>query len=286
MLVYDDCRVIDWLGTILNKKGAFVLRIISILLVVLIVVTGCQGSEAPDAPPDPLQLLIDAADNIRSSESFRLYVIQQGAPYFFAIAPSVSELMSVRFRLAQAQYVAPDTIFATASIIAGGLTMEVEIYSEGDDQWFRIPALSVPWQNEDFAPGFNPVTLIAEDSGFQAALTALESLEFVGSENLEDGTPVYHLTGTAHGPDVTALVVGLIEAEGTLPVDVYIHRETGYPVRIVLTQPETITEENPDPTRWVIDVFDVNAEPEITPPAPAAAPENIPDAESTPQTES
>lgn len=230
-----------------------------IYLFVVLLLVGCNT--APDeAPADPLALLTEAATKIRTSETFRLYVEQTGAT---SLIPLV--VGDVEFSFARAQYVAPDQLQATAKLLlVGTAAIEVEIFSRGIEQWYKMPPAG--WVKGDFAPGFNPATLIAEDSGFQAALTALESLEYIGSATLEDGTPVFHLRGIANGPDITALVVGLIQSEGTMPVDVYIHRETHYPVRLVLKQPETVTEEEPEPTTWTIDVYDIDAPAELNPP--------------------
>ena len=53
-----------------------------------------------------------------------------------------------------------------------------------------------------FAPGFNPESLIAEDTGIEAALKSLIDLSYVGETQLENGADVYHLAATANGPDV------------------------------------------------------------------------------------
>ena len=128
-------------------------------------------------------------------------------------------------------------------------------------------ACSLGWRRRcTFAPGFNPRTLIAEDTGFHAALTALIDLQYIGKEELEDGTPVYHLKATANGPDVSSLMVGLVQAAGNVLVDVYINRDTLYPVRFIIIEPETVTEEEPEPTTWTIDVYDINAAPELDDP--------------------
>jgi hypothetical protein len=55
----------------------------------------------------------------------------------------------------------------------------------------------------------------------------------------------------------------MVEATGEVLVDVFIERNQLIPVRFVIVQPNTITEEEPDPTTWTVDVFDVNAKPEI-----------------------
>lgn len=245
-------------------------RILISLCLALLFTAGCGGSSSSSQPtPEPLSLLTEAANNIRVRNTFRLYVEQTGATYEIPIILIQGQPpVNVEFRFANAQYVAPDTLQATARVVVPlvgqQIAQDFDIYSEGATQWYR--ALGTAWLKGDFAPGFNPATLIAEDSGFQAALTALTNLEYIGEETLDDGSPVYHLRGIADGSAVTALVVGLIQTTGDLPVDVFIHRETRLPSRLILTQPETGTEESPEPTTWTIDVYDIDAEPELTPP--------------------
>jgi hypothetical protein len=235
-----------------------------------VLIAGCGGGEGSGDPtPEPLALLTEAANNIRARDTFRLYVEQSGATYEIPVVLAQGQAaINVEFRFARAQYVAPDVLQATARVVIPAvgqqIAQDIDIFSQNMNQWYRL--LGSAWIKGDFAPGFNPATLIAEDSGFQAALTALTELQYVGEETLEDGTPAYHLRGVADGPAVSALVVGLIQAAATLPVDVYIHRETRLPVRLVLTQPETVTEEFPTPTTWTIDVYDVDAPAELTPP--------------------
>lgn len=239
-------------------------HILALSLLLIFVLAACGGEDEPDEPPEPVSLLTDAADNIRAADTFRLDVSQTGAPYQFAVILPGEGVSYVEFRRARAQYVAPERLQASVRVIAAGLPIDIDIFSAAERQWFKVFGLD--WINEDFAPGFDPVTLIAEDSGFQAALAALTDLEYIGVESLEDGTGVYHLRGTARGPDVTNLLVGLIEAEGLVPVDVYIDRNSIYPVRLIITQPETATEDEPEPTTWTIDVYDVDAAPDLTPP--------------------
>ena len=242
------------------------LRTAALMLTVLILVVGCSGDGGNDEPPpDPVALITDAATQIRAVDTFRMEVRHSGADYLVSVYLTPTTPADVAFRRALAQYVADNNqLQASVNVIASGLPMNLDVFSYGPDQWVRLAGTD--WVDVDFAPGFDPETLIADDTGFQAALAALTELEYLGLETLDDGTRTYHLRGIARGPDVTNLLVGLIEAEGLLPVDVYISRENGYPVRLVIRQPETITEDEPVPTTWTIDVFDINAEPELNPP--------------------
>jgi hypothetical protein len=217
------------------------------------VISGCTTAE-PTPEIDPTALITEAATNIRTSETFRIRVERTGAPYFVE-----TDLGSVAFRLANAQYIAPAIMQATVRLVTAGLTADVDIFSRGAEQWYRHGLLTGnQWFNAPFAPGFNPQTLIAEDTGFQAALAALIELRYVGAEALEDGTPVHHLSGMADGADVSALMVNLIEASGNVEVQVYIDRERLIPVRFVIVQPDSVTEDEVEPTTWTVDIFDVN----------------------------
>lgn len=242
------------------------LRTIGMMVAVLMLLVACSGGGNNDEPPpDPFELITEAAERIRSADTFRMEVRHSGAEYLTLVYLNPTTPADVAFRRALAQYVAYNNQFqAAVNVIAAGLPMNIDVFAFGAQQWVRLAGTD--WLRVDFAPGFNAETLISDDTGFQAALAALTELEYRGAETLDDGTRTYHLHGIAKGPDVTNLLVGLIEAEGMLPVDVYISRETGYPVRLVIRQPETITEDEPVPTTWTIDVFDINAEPQLNPP--------------------
>lgn len=216
---------------------------------------GCGQLPAAESPPDPVALVAQAAANIRASDRFRMTVERTGAPYEVDTG-----LGRVTFRRASAQYVAPDTLQATVSLIAAGFTAEVDIFARGENQWFRNVILTGgSWLNAPFAEGFNPQVLIAEETGFEAALAAVHELTYAGPTTLEDGTPVHRISGVADGHDISALLAGLIEASGPTHVDVYIHRETILPARFVIVQLETASERFPTPTTWTVDIYDYGA---------------------------
>lgn len=233
-----------------------------ILVLLVFVFAACTGNGTEEAP-DPLELITDAAENIREMDTFRMIAEQTGAPYFVE-----TQLGAVEFKRAEAQYVAPEEIQAEVRLLAAGLPAEVGIFSRADDQWYRNELLTANrWFNADFSPGFNPRTLIAEETGFQTALEAMIDIEYIGAETLASGAPTYHLKARAQGEQVTALMAGLVEMSGEVEVDLFIHRDDLYPVRFIIVQPGTETEDEPDPTTWTIDIYDVNAEPDIEDPA-------------------
>ena len=160
------------------------------------------------APPDPHQLIQEAADKIRSAETFRIDVTETGPDYTL-----YTEYATVFFRRAVAQYVSPGIMQATIRVIAAGLPLEIEVFSEGAEQWYRAIWTGNLWLKQAFAPGFNPTTLIAEETGFQAALDALIDLTYMGEGELENGTPVHMLAATAEGPDGGLARIAYLDSE-------------------------------------------------------------------------
>lgn len=258
-------------------------RYVVVLILVCGMLFGCTSNQPTETPPpDPLQLLTDAAVKIRATQTFRMTVERTGTEYFLN-----TDYGSAEFRRAEVQYATPDKIQARARVIAAGLPLDLDFFFRGTDQWLRGIWTNNTWVPIAFVPGFTPAALMAETTGFQAAIDALTGLEMVGPEQLEDGTPVFHIKAEAPGEAVSALMAGLIEVSGDVLADVFIHRENGLPVRFVIVQPDSVSENEPDPTTWTVDVYDFDAEAQLDepPPAPEATPEATSEAtaESTPE---
>ncbi len=213
------------------------------------VLAACGGNQAE--APEPLDALNEAAVFFQTAESFKIEVLQEGAPYF--IETDVTE-GALRFQRATIDYQAPDTLQGDVRASVFGAPFPFGVLARGTTQWVRLPGIG--WTSSYvFAPGFNPQDLIAAEKGFQAALGALLDIEMVGPDDI-NGVPVYHMTGRADGAIMRDLLVGLLEVEGEVLVDVYVQREDNMPVRLIITMPNTETEQVPEPTRWVVDVYD------------------------------
>lgn len=222
------------------------------IAVLMLAACGGDAAAATDTPPDPLALVTEAANSIRAADTFRMIVDQTGPAY-----PIQTDFGAVSFRRANAQYVAPDALQAEIAVLALGARIDVEVFARGADQWFRAPLWTGDqWLHTAFAPGFNPEVLIAQDTGFQAAVDAARELEYVGETQLENGQNVHHVRGVADGPALNGLLVGLIEMQGEVAIDVFIDRDTGLPARFVLTEP---VEGSDEPRVWTLDILDVNS---------------------------
>lgn len=228
-------------------------RLATLLILTTLFLIGCSASAPTETPLDPRTLLTQAATNLRGKQTFRVIIERTGADYLF-----VTDLGNVGFDRAEGQYVAPDTIGAKVKVVLGELPVEADVYAKGADQSVRGIWTNMQWQNSVFAPGFDPSKILAEDAGLDTAMNALVEPQLVGEETLDDGTVVYHITGTANGPDVAALVVNLIQMTGTVNVDLYIGKDNALPQRFVIVQTDTAAE-GQDPTTWTIDLYDFDA---------------------------
>ncbi|MCS7070029.1 MAG: LppX_LprAFG lipoprotein [Anaerolinea sp.] len=235
-------------------------------LFVTVTLSSCTGSSSatPTPTPDPIALVRAAAEAIRSARTFRMIVDQTGPDYAIE-----TDFGSVNFRRADAYYVAPDTMQADISVTAlGGLRIDVQVFARAADQWFRSRVWTAGnWIYATFAPGFNPATLIAEETGFNAALSAVIDLVYAGEVTLEDGQRAWRISGRADATGVNALLIGLIEMSGEVAVDVFINADTGFPARFVLT--ETLPES--EPRIWTMDILGIDQDVSLDlPPEPTA----------------
>jgi hypothetical protein len=241
-------------------------RLLVFVLVALLAACSTPAAETP-TPIQPLDLITEAAGNIRSANTFRISVNEAGPDYII-----YTEYAPVFFRRATAQYVSPGIMQANVRVVAAGIPLDIDIYAQGATQYYRAIWTGNQWVHQAFAQDFNPETLIAENTGFESALKALIDLKYVGEATLESGAQTDHLAATANGPDVAALLGGLIEPLGIVEVDVYVDKTSKQPARFVITEhdsPYAVTPETgqaSQPVVWTIDIYDINAPSALTPP--------------------
>ncbi len=232
--------------------------VLSLILISLILI-GCSSGQSTEQVVDARSLLDQAVINLQPKQTFRLIIDRTGAEYTFQ-----TDLGPVGFERAEGQYLAPGTIGAKVKVVLGKLPVEADVYAEGTNQWVRGIWTNMQWANSVIVEGFDPSKIIsAGGGGLKTAMDALVDPKLVGEELLEDGTSVYHISATADGADVSALVVNLIQMTGTVKVDVYIDQKTELPLRFVIVQPDTVTDDQPDPTTWTIDLYDFDAAAEL-----------------------
>jgi hypothetical protein len=242
-----------------------VYRLATLFILALFVIVGCStNTPATEAPLDPHTLLTQAVSNLRPKQTFRIIIERSGADYIFD-----TDMGKVVFKRAEGQYVAPDTIGAKVKIVLGNLPVEADVYAKGASQSVRGVWTSMKWQTSVFSSGFDPSKIVSQDkSGLDQAVNALVDPKLVGEEAMEDGTAAYHISATADGTQVAAMVVNLIQMTGTVNVDAYVAKDTGLPLRFVIVQPDTATATpQTDPTKWTIDLFDFDAKADVEVPA-------------------
>ena len=232
------------------------LLIITISIVIL-TISGCTGTATNEPPPDPIQLLKQATDNILAVNALKIIVDRTGVDYVLK-----TDIGSAVFNRMEAQYVAPNLMQAKAKVTLHQLPVEIEIYARDDDQWWRITGTN--WAKQTFLPGFNPRALLTEkDRGLRAAFGSLENVKYVGDEQLDDGTPAYHLTATADGDKISWMMLYLVQISGRTTIDVYIDKDKKLPQKLVVVQPDT---DKDKPTTWDMEFYDFNAPPKLSAP--------------------
>ncbi|MCC7448268.1 MAG: LppX_LprAFG lipoprotein [Anaerolineae bacterium] len=236
---------------------------------ILLLITACTTTQpaSPTPLPDAQTLMNKAAQEVKNAKSLKFKLQLSGAPSF--VDPPTEPGgpgNNISFVSADGAYVSPDRVQAKVVAKLFGLAGEVEVIAIGDCQWMRNKILTADkWVAQIFSPGFNAAKLVSSDEGIQAALKALKDVKLVGQETV-DGVPMYHITGKADGKDIAALTVGLIRGSD-VQGDIYIVIETGRVDRVQLVQPDTITEKEPKPTTWLIEIFDYDkADAKITAP--------------------
>jgi hypothetical protein len=228
------------------------LRILVGLVSLSLLLAACGGAPeaTPTQAPDPRALLSRAADDIQAVSALRFKLQLTGAPAFIDDADLIS------FGSADGVYVAPDKISAKVSAAVAGVAGQIDIVAVGSDQYMKHLLLTANrWLNMQFSPGFNADTLIRGDLGIKYALNALTDLTYHGVVDLF-GTQVHHISGTASVADISAVTVNLIRGTGSANAEIYINVATGQVERIVLVQPETVTDQHPEPTTWIMELFD------------------------------
>ncbi len=232
------------------RRLAFV--VITIIIVIL-AIGGCSpaATATNEPPPDPAALLKQATDNILAVNTLKIIVDRTGADYILT-----TDIGSAVFNRMEAQYVAPNLMQAKAKVTLKQLPIEIEIYARDDDQWWRI--VGTNWAKQTFLPGFNPRSLLTEqDRGLRAAFASLENVTYVGEEQLDDGTPVYHLSATADGDKISWMMLYLVQISGKTTIDVYIDKDKKLPQKLVVVQPDTATDKL-KPTTWNMEFYDFN----------------------------
>ncbi len=252
----------------------------AVIIIALLLTLALLGACSPTTPDqytaeDGQELLFEAIDNLRTLRSFRMDVTQGGTPYrfFFQLGPSGVEFVTVMSR-AEGAYIAPDQLFASARINVSGLFVNVGLFATSFGQWLK--PLSSNWIEYEYAPGFDPRSMMADGDGFRYAIENLYDTSYEGLVN-RDGRQLMHVRGMATNQVVNSLLFGLLVIlEDRAFVDVYIDPQERVPAELLLTLPDTATE-NTEDTFWRIEIFDTNEPIEVDrpPEVPDINPESI-----------
>lgn len=225
------------------------LRVALVLIWFMLAACGAPAA-SPTPPPDPRALLSAAAADIQAVSALRFKLQLTGAPAF------IDDANLIAFSSADGVYVAPDKVSARVNAAVGGVAGQIDIVAVGEQQYMKHILLTANrWLNMQFSPGFNADQLIRGELGIKYALNALTDLTYRGEVDLF-GVRVHHISGTASVADISAVTVNLIRGTGVANADIYLNVANGRVERIVLVQPETVSEQHPEPTTWIMELFD------------------------------
>jgi len=257
--------------------------VIIIALVLTLLLLGACSPTSPEqySEEDGQELLTESIDNLRELQSFRMDVTQGGTPYrfYFQLGPSGVQFVTVMSR-AEGAYIAPDHLFASARINVSGLFVNIGLYATSMGQWLK--PLSSNWIEYEYAPGFDPRSMMADGDGFRYAIDNMYDTSYEGIVT-RDGRQLMHVRGMATNQVVNSLLFGLLVIlEDRAVVDVFIDPEERVPAELLLTLPDTSTE-NTENTFWRIEIFDANEQIEVDhpPEVPAATVTTLPEPPST-----
>ena len=232
----------------------------TIVFVLIILLAACNGDSksAKDNSSDPREVVNDAAQKLDNANSFELILAVEGSPVYLDVSNILDDAI-LALQRAEGEFVAPDKIRATVTVLFQDIPTEVNMLAIGEEQfiWHQLITRG-QWQAETLAAGFNPASLKSDETGIANAVRSLENLEFVGNEDL-DGIEVTHVRGTVEASLVQSVTVGLIGTDiGNIKADLFIRTRDGQLEKMTLEEPLREGEESP--TIWTIALYGYNGD--------------------------
>lgn len=221
--------------------------------------TACNQPE-PELP-SPEQIVANSAERMISLDGFKFSLDVSGTPAF--LDPDKNFSLSS----AEGFFVAPDKAIAEVKVLAPGLVTQVNILSDGEEQWLS-GLVSDEWAALPAEWGFNPATLLDMQNGIISILTRdLSDLQHTGTSKLEGGPnqELYELSGILDGGRINELSQGLFSQQSH-DIQLWIAPESYELYRAVITEKRSTGED--EPTVWQIDFREFDKTVEISPPTP------------------
>lgn len=202
----------------------------------MIVLAGCASG------PTPEELLAQGAAALSETESLQFTIERQGDPLTAQFGPGISGGIVT----AEGVYQAPDSVYATVGVQVGSLMVNTEVIWNADGTFVKAPPLMPDYTPLDLGGTFEVSTFFSAD-GLPHLLTEdLTGVSMVSNNEDLEGVATYHLSGTLDAAHVGELVG--TEMTGTATVDVWIEKDSGHIVRIVVVEEDGTS-------GWTIDLF-------------------------------
>lgn len=229
------------------------LYIVLIGFIMLISLPACAGTPAPQATPTPQLTAADivkqTSEKIKGVNTVRMFLDVEGG---------TMNVAGQNIRSMTGDLVKPDKTKVNAKVVVGNMIGEIDIITIGNEQWITNP-LTKRWQKLPNVASFSPLD---PNTGIANLLVNAKDLK-KQSDTTIDGTPVYHITGTINGKDLTALMGG-VSADKQIPAEIWIAKSDMLPRQIKVTG--TILPTESETIVRTIKLTDYNAQITIDPP--------------------
>ena len=223
------------------------LKMLFATLTTAIMLVGCTGAVTPTPiPPTPTptpdELLDRAAQAVSAMTSAQFSLTREGASA--VLDPSTHTI----FTEATGQYQAPNRVSASVKVSAGETVFQLEMRWLPEGNYITNP-LTQTWTKMPPDFKFNGAAVFGPEGMASVLKDGIENVTLVGAETVED-QEAYHLKGEAAGDKVAPITAGLLSAEASYPVEVWMETSLSNVVRVHIAEP--------DGSGWVIDLFDIN----------------------------
>ena len=227
------------------------------LLAASISITAAQLQ--PGASRDAVQSYLNrTADAVLALKSTRFSIKREGTP---AVLDAKN---NITFTAADCVYAAPDRVSCNVKVALKNGTILQLTRVWVPEGTFQSNPLTRQFGKAPADANFNGVVLFAKTGVPEILRTAVQKLQVVGSETLENRSTL-HLRGEVSGEKLNPLVGSTLKPDVMYPVDCWIDEKSANTARIHVTEPEG--------NGWLIELFGTNEPvdiptPQLPPPTP------------------
>lgn len=226
-----------------------------VMVLVLAAISGLAPLASLAADPSVDDILTDAAEHLKDSESMSFTMELEGTTY-------VDEANTIQLLGAEGIMQRPDKVDVTfTALVLGRQQISIRMITIGEEAWIT-DIVTGKWVTSPPEFGYNPSILYDEKDGLGPVMSRMDEPEIVGSEEI-DGRDAWHIRAKVDGEVTSAMTSGTMRGT-THGLELWIDKETNDILRIQIAEPED--EDLEDPATWILTLFDHNKDVKIEQP--------------------